>query len=171
MSDLGPESAPDADSGTDPTQEPDPTAEAVSGPEDGSRRDPRENPDYLQQLRREAAKYRNRAKTAESQRDTLQQRVDVYDRDQVARIAAEKLADPRDLLDRLADLSTVRGETGEIDEQLVGQQIDQLLEDRPHLAKPTSGRTHRDWGAQSGGGQSPRTSLGEAFKNALHPQS
>ncbi|WP_051021155.1 hypothetical protein [Nocardia araoensis] len=81
---------------------------------------------------REAAKYRRQLRTVETERDALRERVTAFEREQVERLAADRLADPADLWTGGVDLETLRGKDGAIDPAKVGKSIDALLQSHPH---------------------------------------
>lgn len=117
--------------------------------------------EYVRQLRTEAARYRSERNQIRDEATTLRTRVDTHDRQRVEAIASERLHDARDLLDRLKDLDELRGEDGLLNEDAVGQRIDALVSERPHLAKqpkPTS------WGQ---GARGTRTDAPPSFGAAL----
>lgn len=80
---------------------------------------------------RESAKYRTRLREAEAQRDQLAGRVETYERTEVERIAADRMAHPADLWLVAPDLAALRAEDGSIDPDLVRTAVDRVLADRP----------------------------------------
>jgi len=109
----------------------------------------------------EAARYRRQLRETETARDDLSARLTAFQRRDVERVAADRLAVPADLFDlggtQLADLLD---EDGYPDAVKVGAAVDALLKTRPGL-QPSKG-----WpkGAASGGerGSTPGTSSGWA---------
>jgi len=85
----------------------------------------------------EAARYRRRLRDTESDLAGLTARVDRIETAHVERLAAARLADGSDLLALGGvDLDALRGDDGEIDDQLVEQAVTALLTARPGFAKP-----------------------------------
>ncbi len=93
---------------------------------------------------REAAKYRTRLRAVEAERDALARRVEAMTRAEVERLVAERLVDPDDLfLIGQADLASLVGEDGAVDEVKVSEAVDALVKRRPYLA--------RDWSPDAEG--------------------
>ncbi len=86
-------------------------------------------------LRHEAASRRRALRAAEAERDALRQRVDAHERQDVERVAARSLVDPSDLLSA-TNLDDLRGDDGAVDWTLVDQAIHDLLQRKPHYARP-----------------------------------
>lgn len=84
---------------------------------------------------REAAKYRTRLRETEAERDALRQRLDHFQKGEVERVAADKLADPRDLWKNGAKLEELLDEHGNLDVGKVNQRIKDTLTSSPHYAK------------------------------------
>lgn len=96
----------------------------------------RENaPSDVATLRHEAASRRRALRAAEAERDALRERVDQHDREDVERTVARSLADPSDLLST-TPLDDLRDDAGAIDWEAVNQAVVDLLERKPHYAKP-----------------------------------
>ncbi|UAK35201.1 hypothetical protein K8O92_16080 [Nocardia asteroides] len=89
---------------------------------------------------REAAKYRRQLRETETERDALRERVTAYERTEVERLAADRLADPSDLWTGGTDLETLRGKDGAIDPAKVGKAIEGVLESHPHWQRATRPR-------------------------------
>lgn len=83
-----------------------------------------------------AAKLRQRAQQAEADRDAATALVDALRRAEVARLVAEKLAEPADLWE-YGDLTPgdLVDDTGLVDPGTVSDAVDTLIEARPGLAK------------------------------------
>ena len=97
------------------------------------------------QIGNEAAKYRRRLRDTEAQlnqvrdeltaeRDTLAARLDRFQRGEVERLAADKLADPADVWRDGAELSGLLDGDGNIDPAAVGGLLDGLIETHSHWA-------------------------------------
>ncbi|MGV9540732.1 hypothetical protein ACWDSF_05345 [Nocardia beijingensis] len=89
---------------------------------------------------REAAKYRRQLRETETERDALRERVTAYERAEVERLAADRLADPSDLWTGGTDLEMLRGKDGAIDPAKVGKAIEGVLESHPHWQRTTRPR-------------------------------
>ncbi|WP_051046295.1 hypothetical protein [Nocardia asiatica] len=89
---------------------------------------------------REAAKYRRQLRETETERDALRERVTAYERAEVERLAADRMADPSDLWTGGTDLETLRGKDGAIDPAKVGKAIEGVLESHPHWQRTTRTR-------------------------------
>ena len=110
-------------------------------PENSDRSDTSASPN------REAAKYRTQLREKESQLTDAQTRIERFQRREVERIAAERLAQPADVLAFGAELSAMIGEDGEVDAELVGTAVTDLTTSRPGLAKGARpGPRHSDFG-------------------------
>ncbi len=101
----------------------------------GPHHDPESAPSDVSALRHEAASRRRQLREAEAERDALRERVNAHDRQDVERIAARSLADPSDLLSA-TNLDDLRDESGAVDWQVVDQAIVDLIQRKPHYAKP-----------------------------------
>lgn len=148
------QTSPDA---TQPASEPDSASQSTQGSDELTF-----DAEYVRGLRNEARRHRTALREAEQQRDALQARLDVLDRAHVERLAAERMHDPSDLLDR-TDLADLRAEDGTINEAAVREQVDALVQHRPHLARPPAGFD----GGIRGTTQEPPPppSFGEALKS------
>jgi hypothetical protein len=91
--------------------------------------------DKQRRLRNEARNLRERAKTAEAERDGLRAVVDNVRRGEVERLAAAELRDVRDLLDR-HQLGDFLDEGGNVDPARVTAAARALIGERPHMAAP-----------------------------------
>ncbi len=85
----------------------------------------------------EAAARRHALRDAEAARDALAARVETYQRRDVERLAAKRLAAPGDVWDiGHLTLTDVLTEDGDVDEQAVTTAVEALLKLRPGLAAP-----------------------------------
>ena len=84
---------------------------------------------------REAAKYRHRAKAAESERDRLAERLTVFQRAEVERLAGTHLADGQDFWRDGAQLADVLDDGGNVDPAKVTATASALLEAHGHWRK------------------------------------
>lgn len=113
----------------------------------------------------EAATRRRQLRDAEAARDALAARVETYQRRDVERLAATRLAAPEDLWAvaglTLDDLTT---DTGDIDEPRVTEAIDELLAKRPGLAVP--GPKYPDMAGGKRGGIDQTTTWSDFLRNA-----
>jgi hypothetical protein len=97
---------------------------------------------------REAARYRTRLREVEAERDRLQTTLDTVQRAQVEAMAqAGGLAVAGDIWSFGAELATLRGEDGTIDQATVEGTVQAILKDRPGLKAAVIG----DLGAGRGG--------------------
>lgn len=119
-----------------PAESPGAPAPAAGPPEP---REAHEEPESasgdMSALRHEAASRRRQLREAEAERDALRERVNQHDREDVERVAARSLADPSDLLSTTS-LDDLRDDAGAIDWEAVNQAVVDLLERKPHYAKP-----------------------------------
>ncbi|WP_280502433.1 hypothetical protein [Nocardia farcinica] len=81
---------------------------------------------------REAAKWRRQLRDVEAERDGLRERVTSYERTEVERLAAGKLADPSDLWTAGVELDSLRDKSGAIDPAKVAAAAGKVLEEHPH---------------------------------------
>jgi hypothetical protein len=94
-----------------------------------------ETPEQPTNAGKEAARYRRQLRATEAERDQLRGRVGAFQRAEVERLAAGRLARPADLWDAGATPADfVDAESGEINPERVGAHLDQLLAARPHWA-------------------------------------
>jgi hypothetical protein len=101
-----------------------------------------------QSTSREAARYRTRLREVEQERDRLRQTLDAVQTAQVEAMAqAGGLAVASDIWSFGAELATLRGEDGSIDQATVEGTIAAILKDRPGLKAAKVG----DLGAGRGG--------------------
>lgn len=108
---------------------------------------------------REAAKYRTQLRDTEAERDRLAARVDAYERAELDRLAAGKLADPSDWQ---PDRDQIRDDDGNIDEGKAAAALDRLLTEKPHYAaKPPA--PPRSSGQHAGGQAPSNQRLGSIF--------
>jgi len=120
-----------------PAESPGAPAPAAGPPEPREPHHDRESApsDDVSALRHEAASRRRQLREAEAERDALRQRVDQHDHADVERFAARSLADPSDLLST-TNLDDLRGEDGAVDWEAVDQAVHDLLQRKPHYARP-----------------------------------
>jgi hypothetical protein len=85
---------------------------------------------------REAARYRRKLRETESQRDQLAARLEVLQRAEVERQAANTLADPADVWVAGTNLTDLLGEDGNIDPDKVQTTLNELTQARPHWKRP-----------------------------------
>lgn len=85
---------------------------------------------------RRDARYRQRLRETEAERDALLQRVEHMQRGEVQRLTADRLADPQDLW-RETELADLLDEHGNIDTTKVDSRVGALLGEHPHWATPT----------------------------------
>ncbi|CAN5904087.1 hypothetical protein BH23ACT2_BH23ACT2_28390 [soil metagenome] len=85
---------------------------------------------------REAARWRRQLRDAEADRDRLAATVESYQRGEVERLAADRLASPGDLWAAGTNLADLVGEDGQVDADAVHTVAKAILVDRPHWAKP-----------------------------------
>lgn len=112
--------------------------QAVADAEVPTAEAPVTEPDTEQQTgNREAAKYRRQLRDTENERDTLRERVTGYERAEVERLVADRLADPADLWVAGTELDSLRGKDGAIAPEKVKAAVAELLEQRPHWKRPT----------------------------------
>jgi hypothetical protein len=122
------------------------------------------------ELRREAASRRRELRAAEQEWDALRARVAGYERDQITRLAGERLANGEDLL-LAVQLDDLHDDQGALSEERINAAIDQVLEQRPHWGKappePEFGSRHPEFhnGARETVHER-KFSFGEALKNA-----
>ncbi|GAA2348826.1 hypothetical protein GCM10009854_27890 [Saccharopolyspora halophila] len=111
--------------------------------------EPDEQPERAKTGNREA-KYRTERNEARAERDAMAARIDTYERRQLDRLAADKLADPADWQ---PDRDALRDEDGNLDEDKAAAALDELLAAKPHYAKPKV--PTRSSGPIAGGNGSP----------------
>lgn len=83
---------------------------------------------------REAAKWRRQLRQVEAERDALRAREDERDRQEVERLAGERMASPADLW-LSTGLDAMRDEDGVLDAKLIEQEVRRVLNDRPHWSR------------------------------------
>jgi hypothetical protein len=83
-------------------------------------------------------RYRQRAHTAEAERDQLSALVDGMRRAEVERLAAPRLADPSDVFRDGATLADVIDDEGRVDPGKLGALIDGLIDQHPHWVRPVA---------------------------------
>ncbi|MEU1956140.1 hypothetical protein [Nocardia rhamnosiphila] len=113
----------------------------------------------------EAKKWRLKLRDTEAERDGLRERVATYERTEVERLVADRLADPADLWVAGTELDALRGKDGAIDPAKVKESVDALLEQRPHWKRATRS-VPRPGGLKSGAtssGDTMATSWQSAF--------
>ncbi|MCV7053598.1 hypothetical protein [Mycolicibacterium gilvum] len=136
---------------TDNTDAPDATPEESTTPEgadtDTAPDEPdQDHPDATPDAVKEARKYRRRAQTAESERDTLKARLEILQRGEVERLVADRLADPADVWRDGATLDTLLDDDGNIDPKRVDDLTKTLLAAHAHWGITR----HKPAGFQSG---------------------
>lgn len=121
------------------------------------------------ELRKEAAKYRTRAKEAEAQRDEISKRLSNFQRAEAERLAAtatdgfRPLADGSDLWVADNEIEGLVGEDGTVNADAVRERVGALGENRPHyLARAASPE-----GSADGGKGSPSAGEGLSFGEAI----
>lgn len=93
----------------------------------------------LRKLRKENKSLRDRLHEADERATTAGERLDQMHRNEIARLASERLHDGSDILaDR--DLSDFLTDTGQVDPEAISAAVDALAGEKPHLAKPPAGR-------------------------------
>lgn len=98
----------------------------------------------------EAQRYRTRLRSAEAERDAAQTRLAVMEQRHVERLAAVRLADGSDLTTFGGiTIDNLRDDDGELDDQLIDAALDELLTQRPGLARPRPAASF-DGGQRSG---------------------
>lgn len=85
---------------------------------------------------REAAKYRRKLREAEAERDTLAERLATLQRQEVARLAGDVLAQGDDLFALGVDLGQVLDDDGNVDPARVTEAARTIAADRPGLGRP-----------------------------------
>jgi hypothetical protein len=124
-----------------------PNATAIPIDENGDERD--ESGRFLS---REAASYRRRLRETESERDSLRERLERYERDHVERIAADAgLQVPADVWQFGASLDTLRDDEGGIDHDAVDGLVKEIVSDRPGLQAQVVGDLGIGRGAAAAG--------------------
>ncbi|MBF6298038.1 hypothetical protein IU459_10815 [Nocardia amamiensis] len=117
---------------TEPATTPEPVENVDAAPADPSGDAPETDAGGEQSgPNREAAKWRKQLRTVEAERDGLRERVTAFERAEVERLAADRLADPADLWTGGVDLESLRGKDG-IDAAKVGKAVDAILRSHPH---------------------------------------
>jgi len=115
----------------------------------------------------EAAKYRRERNAAREERDAFRSRLDARDRQDVDQLAADKLADPEDLW-MVSSLDKMRAEDGTIDMTMAEAELQRVVTEHPHWAKPEPVRLpdfHQ--GVRQTIDRQRPPSFGEAAKKAL----
>jgi hypothetical protein len=97
----------------------------------------------------EAAKYRRRLRETEAERDKLIARVEAMQRNEIQRLAADKLADPADVWRDGATVADILDDDGNIDHDKVSGLVGGLVETHPHWAASVKTPTPRN-GLRSG---------------------
>lgn len=129
--------------------------------------------DDLAAVRKEAAKYRTRAKDAEGERDSLAEQLTTLRRAEAERVAStaaddfRPLADGSDLWRGDVELDALVGEDGTVDPAAVREQAAKVAEGRPHyLAPGKSASGDADQGKGAPPNPDDKPSFGEALKQA-----
>lgn len=108
-----------------------------TAPQDAETEIEREDPAdlaHVRKLRSENKNLRERAKTAEDQLGTLNAQVESFRRNEIERIAATVLADPKDLWLGEVTPNDFLGENGDIDHERVSAHVNDIAQQRPHWA-------------------------------------
>lgn len=117
-------------------------------------------------LSRRDRRYREQLRTAEAERDTLQQRVEAMQRSEVERLAAEHLTKPAALWTAGVELASLVGEDGTVDADLVLTAVqdarEQLGLEDPQAQRRRSPVVTREGTSVQSGGDSG--SWSDAFK-------
>lgn len=93
-------------------------------------------PEADRRASRQAAAYRRQLREVEAERDSVQARITALQRQQVERLASERLAVGADLFDiGGADLANLLNDDGDLDETAVTAALDELLKERPRLER------------------------------------
>jgi hypothetical protein len=122
-------------------------------------------------LRRENAAWRRKFREAESALQAQAEQIAAYERADLERLAAEKLANPADLA-LVVDVDQLREDDGSLSSEKVGAAVDRVLAERPHWAKsqpesepePDNGRTYPDF---HGGARTPPAPPPPSFGDLL----
>ncbi len=150
---------------------PDPTDDQQVTDDDGSDRNDgnvhaRPQDGDLPAANREAAMRRRQLREVEAERDALRSRLDDRDRQEVQRLATDRLADPDDLW-LSTSLDAMRADDGTIDTDKAAAELERVLSEKPHWARkatPSAASFH----AGPRGGVSPEPpSFGATVKRAL----
>lgn len=148
------------DPGTRSASEHDETPARHDPPQDqqsGDRADPAS-------LRREAAQRRRQLREVEAERDTLRARLDDHDRRDVERLAADVLADPRDVWIS-SSLDQMRAGDGTLDRERVTAELKRVADEKPHWRKPSPPMPDFHAGARRPAPEPP--SFGAAAKQSI----
>ena len=105
-------------------------------------------PPDIAALRKEAASHRTKARAAEAERDKLAGLVTSMQRNEVERLAEQKMASAEDLWSRV-ELAELLDADGAIDYARVTETVDRILTERPHWARPARPSGSADQGARS----------------------
>lgn len=119
---------------TPPAETPPEAPETTDPPNDDVDHDV-DRTDDVATLRGEAKKRRLALREVEGERDALRERLDVHDRREVERRAAERLAEPTDVW-LASSLDAMRGDDGALDDQKVGAELGRITKERPHWMRP-----------------------------------
>lgn len=84
---------------------------------------------------REAAKYRTRLRETEAQRDALTARLETLQRNEIQRLAADRLADPADLWRDGGTVADLLDAAGNVDPGKVRAAVAETIAAHPHWAK------------------------------------
>ena len=94
-----------------------------------------EQTDDVVALRSEAANRRRALRATEAERDALRARLDERDRQDVERMATDRLADPGDLW-LSTSLDAMRADDGTIDMEKADAELQRVLSEKPHWRTP-----------------------------------
>ena len=123
--------------GATPPSTPPEGSEGSQGATDTSNEAPGGDPtDERAKLRREAARYRTERNAVREERDRLREQVAGFRRQEVERLAAQRLRDGSDLWTRDVELDSLLADDGSVDADAVNTAVDALVENKPHLRRP-----------------------------------
>lgn len=111
-------------------------------------------------------RYRQRLRETEAERDTLLQRLQGMQRNEVQRLVSDRLADPADLW-RDANLEDMLDDDGNIDTAKVDAHISTLLEEHPHWA---ADKPKTPSGALKSGAMAPSAPRRDPWLTAFTPK-
>lgn len=137
----------------EPTETPDATTEAPEATDDrGSN---------------EARKYRKRAQEAEAERDSLRERLSTMQRNEIQRMASDKLVDPTDLWSTGATVNDYLDDDGNLDPDKLNTAIGVILEAKPHWRQKSGLPNAREC---AGGVEIKGGNEDQSFSSAFRPR-
>lgn len=115
----------------------------------------------------EARKYRKRAQEAEAERDSLRERLSTMQRNEIQRMAGDKLVDPTDLWATGATVDDYLDDDGNLDPDKLDTAIGVILEAKPHWRQKSGLPNAREvqGGEEIRGGYEDRS-----FSSAFRPR-